>query len=168
MLIEIVGGEGAPWWGVPVVAGVFLLLGGVLGFWFNRVNEDRKEKAALSTRFLDQLLEVCAEQSGRTNEITNLNRKILAAAKEWDETKLDELNELYETRNAEMDLLLEGSWTLELIAPKPIRDASLHLLKMAMVAALSHEPAKLEPALKDLTDATEEFRKQLRKFIHVE
>jgi len=32
----------APWWGVPVVAGLFLLIGAFLGFLFNRANENRK------------------------------------------------------------------------------------------------------------------------------
>ena len=32
----------APWWGVPVVAGCFLMVGAVLGFVFNRSNETKK------------------------------------------------------------------------------------------------------------------------------
>ena len=32
----------APWWGVPVVAGLFLLIGAFIGFLFNRANENHK------------------------------------------------------------------------------------------------------------------------------
>jgi len=42
-LVEAAASAGAaPWWGVAVVAGSFLLLGGFLTFLFTRSNEDRK------------------------------------------------------------------------------------------------------------------------------
>jgi hypothetical protein len=36
--------EGAPWWGVPVVAGVFLVVGATLGFFFNWLLEGRRAR----------------------------------------------------------------------------------------------------------------------------
>ena len=41
----------APWWGVPVVAGSFLLGGAVLGFLFNRANDKRKAKLEADIRW---------------------------------------------------------------------------------------------------------------------
>jgi len=51
----------APWWGVPVIAGSFLLLGTVVGFLFNRANEDRKAKRDRSLRWDDAIRGQCAE-----------------------------------------------------------------------------------------------------------
>ncbi|MEV8215000.1 hypothetical protein [Leifsonia sp. NPDC077715] len=61
---------GAPWWGVPVIAGGFLLLGAVLGFVFNRLNEDRKAKQAAAIRWDSELREIGAEVLTTVNEMT--------------------------------------------------------------------------------------------------
>ncbi|WP_439692677.1 hypothetical protein ACRQ4B_17570 [Curtobacterium sp. SP.BCo] len=38
----VVAAPAAPWWGVPVVAGFFLIVGAVLGFYFNRLRDKRE------------------------------------------------------------------------------------------------------------------------------
>lgn len=43
----------APWWGVPVIAGSFLLLGAVLGFFFNRANDRSRAKREADLRWHD-------------------------------------------------------------------------------------------------------------------
>jgi hypothetical protein len=68
--VQMIGtGEGAPWWGVPVIAGAFLIIGGALGFYFNWVIENRKAKAALRNRFIDQILETCAKILTHSTEL---------------------------------------------------------------------------------------------------
>jgi len=44
-----------PWWGVPAIAGGFLILGAILGFLFNSINERRKEKREDSKKWNDEL-----------------------------------------------------------------------------------------------------------------
>jgi hypothetical protein len=51
-------GGGPPWWGVPVIAGGFLVLGAVLGFVFNRINEDRKAKQTNFVRWDPELRKI--------------------------------------------------------------------------------------------------------------
>ncbi len=47
LLIEIAGGgDGAPWWGVPAVAGAFLLIGGFLTYLYARHSERTKADRA--------------------------------------------------------------------------------------------------------------------------
>lgn len=56
MLIEIVGGSGAPWWGVPVIAGIFLISGAFLGFFLNRANDSRRTRREDEQRWDRDLL----------------------------------------------------------------------------------------------------------------
>lgn len=51
----------APWWGVPVVAGVFLLLGSVLGFWSNWLLEGRKQKRSEHLRWDEDIRKYTSE-----------------------------------------------------------------------------------------------------------
>lgn len=51
----------APWWGVPVVAGVFLLLGGLLGFWSNWLLEGRKQKRSEYLRWDEDIRKYASE-----------------------------------------------------------------------------------------------------------
>ncbi len=51
----------APWWGVPVVAGSFLIIGALLGFLFNWVLEGRKASRAEAIRWDADLRKYAAE-----------------------------------------------------------------------------------------------------------
>lgn len=61
LAVEIVGNGGAPWWGVPVIAGVFLIVGAALGFWFNWLIEARKQRLADAVRWHNDIREHVAE-----------------------------------------------------------------------------------------------------------
>ncbi|CAN7151616.1 hypothetical protein LJR044_002483 [Microbacterium foliorum] len=51
----------APWWGVPVVAGSFLLIGAALGFLFNWLLENRKQSRAEAIRWDSDIREYAAD-----------------------------------------------------------------------------------------------------------
>lgn len=51
----------APWWGVPVIAGTFLLLGGVLSFLASRTNELAKQRRLESIRWDSDIRQLASE-----------------------------------------------------------------------------------------------------------
>jgi hypothetical protein len=53
--------ESAPWWGVPVVAGAFLLIGGLLTFLFNFALDRARARRESRQRWDGALLEAGAE-----------------------------------------------------------------------------------------------------------
>lgn len=57
----MIGGATAPWWGVPVVAGTFLVLGGVLSFLFTRWNDSAKYERERSHQRVKELVELGAQ-----------------------------------------------------------------------------------------------------------
>ncbi len=58
ILIDIVGeGISAPWWGVPVIAGLFLITGGFLTFLFTRSNDDRNASREQAAAWNEDLLD---------------------------------------------------------------------------------------------------------------
>lgn len=52
---------GPPWWGVPVIAGIFLLAGACLGFVFNRSIERTRSAREDRTRWHDTVRELAGE-----------------------------------------------------------------------------------------------------------
>lgn len=69
------GGESAPWFGVPLIAGGFLVLGAVLGYVFNRLQDKRRARQDLSVRYLDQRLEASATVLHAAMQIRDILRK---------------------------------------------------------------------------------------------
>lgn len=53
--------DSAPWWGVPLIAGGFLLLGGVLGFLLNRVQDRARTRREDALRWHDDVRRHAAE-----------------------------------------------------------------------------------------------------------
>ena len=51
----------APWWGVPVVAGAFLLLGGLLAAVYGRRNESKKLATDQRLRFDVEVVDLVVE-----------------------------------------------------------------------------------------------------------
>jgi len=65
----------APWWGVPVIAGAFLILGAVLGFWSNWLLEARKQSRTEALRWDADIRQYSAELLGAVRETFNERRK---------------------------------------------------------------------------------------------
>lgn len=69
------GGEGAPWFGVPLIAGGFLVLGTVLGYILNRLQDKRRARQDLEVRYLDQRLEASSTVLREATWVRDLVRK---------------------------------------------------------------------------------------------
>lgn len=63
-----------PWWGVPVIAGSFLVLGAVLGFIFNRLNDKRRERRETRTKWHGLVRELAAEVITHTDRVWELRQ----------------------------------------------------------------------------------------------
>jgi len=136
-LIEVVGGgDGAPWWGVPVIAGSFLVLGAVLAFMFSSIQEKRRVELQISQRWDQDLRE-------HVSAVIALSRQLRTAAVDFraladtmaivavDEMQRDEspmppsehivvVAELTDTFNA----LVRECNMLRLVAPLGVRQAA--------------------------------------------
>lgn len=131
ILIQMVGGgDAAPWWGVPVVAGVFLLLGGVLGFVFNRINEDRKVKRERSERYHADVLSTCTQLVVHVDTVADrgyviaalLKRDPLVQARQSTQNAIEQkLEEMLEAASQ----VASTHATLRLVAPSDIREAAV-------------------------------------------
>ena len=133
--VEIIGGSSAPWWGVPVIAGGFLLLGAVLGYFLNRAHDNRKAERDRIQRWDDRLLELVSEvfqafekfcsvaiETGRQVD----GRKQLRIDGLIPESESPELEDLHSTATVSSAFieLAKACTELELIAPSPIREAA--------------------------------------------
>jgi len=64
----------APWWGVPVVAGSFLLGGAILGFLFNRANDKRRAKLEADIRWHELVRTLTAGILAHSPRLSDLAR----------------------------------------------------------------------------------------------
>jgi len=76
-IAEVVAAIPAPWWGVPVVAGSFLLVGALLGFLFNRSNEDRKAKREADIRWHRDIRVLVAELLKVGDDHWDVSRRLM-------------------------------------------------------------------------------------------
>ncbi|WIE74487.1 hypothetical protein [Curtobacterium sp. MCSS17_007] len=65
----------APWWGVPVVAGCFLIVGAILGFLFNRLQDKHRAKREKLERWDQNVLD-------HTSRVVLLAERFIAEAHE--------------------------------------------------------------------------------------
>lgn len=72
VFVQMVGGSEAPWWGVPAIAGGFLLLGGFLSFLFARWNESSKHKRERDAQAVKELVELGAQVILAANAVRDI------------------------------------------------------------------------------------------------
>jgi hypothetical protein len=78
LLIQVVGGgDGAPWWGVPVIAGGFLIVGGFLSYLWTRSNDKRRGDRERSDALTEELVELTAEFVALGSKFSTLAEKSL-------------------------------------------------------------------------------------------
>lgn len=77
-LIQVMGGgDGAPWWGVPVIAGLFLLIGGYLSYLWARSNDKRRAEAERTNALTEELVERSVEFIALGSEFGTLGQRSL-------------------------------------------------------------------------------------------
>ncbi|MGH8953694.1 MAG: hypothetical protein ACRDVF_01640 [Microbacterium sp.] len=137
LLLAQTGGttDAAPWWGVPVIAGVFLLLGAVVGYFFNRLQDDRRAKREKLERWdqnllnytstvmtmTRQLIEDSADHESVLSTLSELAVHQMNVGEQVDPPPLSEASgqSFYES----FDALMSETSSLQLIAPEAVREA---------------------------------------------
>ncbi|MCC9053018.1 hypothetical protein LOK55_01605 [Microbacterium sp. F2E] len=76
MLQAVSGGDAAPWWGVPVIAGGFLVLGAFLAFVFNLIQDNRRAAREKAQRWDQNVL-------NHTSAVITLTKRLLSASSDY-------------------------------------------------------------------------------------
>lgn len=135
----------APWWGVPVIAGCFLLLGAILGYVFNRLNERAKmqrDDALLSRdevkKTCQEFLTLAREASSMASHARNANKDI---TQEQRAAAAEGVMNITETMFANLSVF-------ELFAPAsvadPARDLAVSVMKLSTYALYGTKGAMAE------------------------
>jgi hypothetical protein len=94
----------APWWGVPVIAGGFLLIGAVLGFLFTSVADWRKHRREDRVQYRNLVLEVVIEVINALNFMDGTT--VFQPDSQLDKTKkLEALSARLEAATARIEIL---------------------------------------------------------------
>lgn len=118
----------APWWGVPVIAGSFLLIGAVLGYFFNRAQDNRKAKREHAERWYDHVRALSARAVSTTREYVDATYRI----GDQEGRDPDAPNDKEFAPAAEVFSRLQGIWgELALVAPKSLEQAMRRIIDAA-------------------------------------
>ena len=152
----------APWWGVPVVAGTFLIVGAVLGFFFNRANENRKTAREDQLRWHDQVRQLSAEATAVARHVGEL-----CMQKDTLENPRDPTDEHYrkvddEFRDAYVKMMAISA-SLGLIAPRSITVAIEAMTTNVFI--LYANDLVYDDQRKEFTKSLDEFIETNRKYL---
>lgn len=164
----------APWWGVPVVAGSFLIVGALLGFWFNRLQDERKAKRDRAYQWDQKLLE-------RASGAITLLRRLNGAAHDHDawmrtlsELAIDQMKrgdpvDPIPVEKPTLEALLdtfaafnEEFTTIQLLAPETVRHASVETYHYATFLMEARDTKEIQKAARDLSTSSAAFEKAVR------
>ncbi len=134
-LVDEIFGSSAPWWGTPLIAGIFLILGAVLAFVFNSIQDSRKARREKQQRWDQNVLAHASEvitllkkfrsaaSDARTSEavftqlaVDQMKRGEAIDPPPFDHPAMSALMSAYDDLTRECDLL-------RLVAPQRVRDA---------------------------------------------
>ena len=159
------GGSGAPWWGVPVIAGGFLIIGALIGFYFNGVLDSRRAERALAERFYEKVLDYSSTMTNAADEMfgaTTAYATYLELSTSGEHRTTLE-TELSKQMVGHLTVLVEVHSSLLLVAPNAIRAAAMDLMKSThKLFQYDHDPAALKSASVELKVADEAFQRAVR------
>jgi hypothetical protein len=151
--MKTLGASPTPWWGVPVVAGVFLIVGGLLTFVYTRINErskaEREQRAKWNADVVDNGAELLAT-GDKLRDIALLGLRRSAAQMAVIIVKqgvpvIDEYRtlvrrfQLVMPKRFEIPFKAYVTWTLALVMPPYQREGQLHALTEQAKAAREFE-----------------------------
>lgn len=155
----------APWWGVPVVAGSFLVIGAVLGFWFNRLQDDRKAKREHDQRWYEHVRSLSAEAVALISEYISVAHRVVER-NETDEN--DDPDAVFAPAQEVFNRLSAVYGQLTLVAPKELDDAMERIMNEALgLSGAFYRGDGLGPASTALGDAGTEFIRRVRSYLKV-
>lgn len=157
--------ESAPWWGVPVVAGGFLLIGALLGHQFSKRQEDRKAERALAERYMDQRLEHCSDLL----EAARTVKDVLGQGGTWPH-EAPKFPHVSDEVTAARDLIrdackkaMSSYSSITLIAPETLRKPSRSVVIGMMYARVLSTSQQARDTHKSLSAAIQQFEAAGRK-----
>jgi hypothetical protein len=156
-LVAAAATDPAPWWGVPVVAGAFLILGGLLTFVANWRIKGRELRQAEISRWDKDILDTS------TKFLEGLFALIMTAVPDSDRYIPDMVAR--GTAQLALNLSLSGDvYRLTLIAPQMVSDAAreLHISAEIMVDSADLKNDEDETYVKHFDDRREAFIKAVR------
>lgn len=163
----------APWWGVPVIAGGFLLLGGALGGWISfastRAADHRKSKREDAVRWYDDIRQLSAEAIATARAIKHqagVQLVIIGTEGGRVPSRDDSFEESRAAVIDSMTKLRELQGRMDLIAPRRIRYAFQDLI-VSMRATGPRNQASLEEALPEIQQAIDLFSETVRACLKV-
>lgn len=173
--------HGAPWWGVPVVAGGFLLLGGVVGYFFNRLQDDRRVRREKAERWDQDLLNYasnamsiarqfiqdCLEHDTVVGAQAGVAVKQMKAGERIDMPFIDEPSG--RAMSNSFDALMLVATSLRLVAPLSVRTAVTNLQTAAthLLTANVHQRGIFDEVQR-LQSTSTELEESVRKHFGIE
>lgn len=157
--------ESAPWWGVPVVAGVFLLIGAVVAHQFNNRQEDRKAERSLAERYMDQRLEYCSNLLDAARTV----KDILGKGGTWPQVAPEFPHVSDEVKAARSRIqeacreAMSSYSSITLIAPETLRKPSRHVVVSLMQARALNTSQQARDTHKRLSATIQQFEAAARK-----
>lgn len=179
-LIEVAGGDVAPWWGVPVIAGAFLIIGAVLGYVFNRLQDKERARRDRSQQWDQNLLAHASSAISLARQFINdaydhetwmkglaeIQTEDMRQGKPISPPPLDKptIRALMQTHAA----LTKEFSTLQMISPEPVRNTARETQQYAsfILQALSEE--EVQQAAKKLAASLEPLEASVRNHFAVE
>ncbi|WIB60219.1 hypothetical protein DEJ13_17540 [Curtobacterium sp. MCLR17_007] len=144
---ESIASPAAPWWGVPVVAGCFLIVGALLGFFFNRIQDDRHAKRERHARWDENLLSY-------TSNVVTMVRQFIQDGMEYDMV-------VGTLADAAVSQMQAG----EPVSPPPIGDASIAALDDSFEALMRQIATLKLVAPADVRDVASRLESAAPKFL---
>ena len=163
--------EAAPWWGVPVIAGAFLVIGALLGFLFNWIADARKAKREHTQRWHDEVRKLSVEAvaaARAVHEESVIEVGLHEVPDPDDQPKADgEIALSRERAQAAYDKLLELLGGMNLVAPDEVNNALSEMASKAFNVKIS-QPYQASESRDELRPAVTAFLVAVRKHLGVE
>ena len=145
----------APWWGVPMIAGGFLILGGVLTFVYTYINDFRKDRREDRRRFDEKTLDSAAQIASRAREIF-----LLDVVNERDGR---EISEMLGKANALLDQMLFDSMVFTYVAPRLVRDEAQKLYDIGREVVTAPSYVQVVERQQQLVEGVRQFNDKVRQ-----
>lgn len=147
----------APWWGVPVVAGAFLIIGGLLTFMYTYANERRKSRLEDERRFEAEIIALY--------ETLDRGIEYLHNTEPPDEGDAEDVQRYKDVYWPIYLSILRAHQRLEIIAPVSLYAISARIQHHAY--RFYPDERRVERDMPALVDAGEEMRQTLRRHLRI-
>jgi hypothetical protein len=143
----------APWWAVPVIAGSFLIIGGLFTFFYTWMHDRRQARRDLDWKLNEKTLEQSVAFVVSAKEVFDLPRP---------ETQ-QELNKLLLTCEKIVNDMFFASAMLTYVGPKPVRMEAQSVFDRCYQVSVSKDPTEFYVLQESLPEAIEKFNHLVRE-----